>query len=283
MPVNYTIKYKSENNYENPVHEAYWQFLVTPENNDSQELLSSNFNTSVDARIENSINGYNFETARIHCKKPFDKIKFEAEFRLLKKETNPFEFIPTTDNNSDYKLIESLLFKVDFESFLKETNLTKLPANQKDVYTFNKELSIFDNLKALNNWIYIQLYFKTGVTHVDTLLEEIIENRHGVCQDFSHLFCAIARRNQIPTRYVSGYLHQGEGFFGDSQMHAWVEAFVPNNGWIGFDPTNNLLVNHNHIKISHGIDYNDCAPLKGVIYSSGKNETNYSVEVSYQQ
>ena len=283
MTFDYTIKYKSENNYENPVHEAYWQFLVTPENNDSQELLSSNFNTSVDARIENSINGYNFETARIHCKKPFEKINFEAEFRLIKKETNPFEFTPTSDNNLDYNLINSLIFKVEFESFLKETELTKLPEKHKDIYIFNKELSIFENLTALNNWIYIHLYFKINVTHVGTLLDEIIENRHGVCQDFSHLFCAIARQNNIPTRYVSGYLHQGDGFFGDSQMHAWVETYIPNVGWVGFDPTNNLLANHNHIKVSHGKDYNDCAPLKGIIYSTGKNETKYSVEVSYQQ
>ena len=146
-----------------------------------------------------------------------------------------------------------------------------------------KIVQLSDNLIALNKWVYIHIYFKTDVTHIGTLLDDIIENRHGVCQDFSHLFIAIARQNGIPTRYVSGYLHQGDGFFGDSQMHAWVESFVPNVGWIGFDPTNNLLANHNHIKVSHGKDYNDCPPIKGIVYTSGKNETKYSVEVSYQQ
>jgi hypothetical protein len=52
---------------------------------------------------------------------------------------------------------------------------------------------------------------------------------------------------------------------------------------MGFDPTNNLLANHNHIKVSHGKDYNDCAPLKGVVYTTGRNETKYTVDVFYQQ
>jgi transglutaminase-like putative cysteine protease len=283
MTFDYTIKYCSENIYENKVFGAFWQFMVSPENNESQELISSNFSTSIDTKIEKSINGFGFQTVRVHCKNAFDSIKFEAEFKLLKKEINPFNFSLNENLFEDYQTIENLVFKVEHESFLTPTQLTSLPQKHQDIYTFNHNNSIVDNLIALNEWVYIHIYFKTNVTHIGTLLDEIIENRHGVCQDFSHLFIAIARKNGIPTRYVSGYLHQGDGFFGDSQMHSWVEAFVPNVGWMGFDPTNNLLVNHNHIKVSHGKDYNDCAPLKGIIYTSGKNETKYSVEVSYQQ
>lgn len=283
MTYDYTIKYKSENTYENQVFEAHWQFMISPENNSTQTLLSSQFKSSVDSKIENSINGYNFQSYRIHCKKPFDTINFEAEFKLVKDEINPFEFTTSRNDNDSYGIIEKLDFKIDNESFLTPTKLTQLSAKNETIYKFDKSLSLVDNLIALNNWAYLHLFFKVGVTDVNTTLDEIIDKRNGVCQDFSHLFIAIARKNNIPARYVSGYLHQGDGFFGDSQMHAWVEAYVPNLGWIGFDPTNNLLANHNHIKVSHGRDYNDCPPIKGVIYSSGKNETKYSVEVSYQQ
>ena len=69
----YTIKYSSENTYENLVYEAFWQFLVIPENNESQELISSNFKTSVDAKIEKSTNGLGFKTIRIHSKTTFNK------------------------------------------------------------------------------------------------------------------------------------------------------------------------------------------------------------------
>jgi transglutaminase-like putative cysteine protease len=66
-------------------------------------------------------------------------------------------------------------------------------------------------------------------------------------------------------------------------MHAWAEAFVPEAGWTGFDPTNDLLAGDNHIKVAHGKDYQDCAPLKGVIFAPGENQTKHSVEVSARQ
>lgn len=283
MPFDYTIKYKSENTYENQVFEAHWQFMITPENNQTQTLISSNFKSSVVSKIENSINGYNFQTVKIHCKKPFNIINFEAEFKLVKEEINPFDFATPLDFKSEYDAISKLDFKIDHEAFLTPTKLTCLSTKNESIYIFDKSLSITDNLIALNSWAFFHIFFKVGVTDVNSTLDAIIENRQGVCQDFSHLFIAIARKNNIPARYVSGYLHQGDGFFGDLQMHAWAEAFVPNVGWIGFDPTNKLLANHNHIKVSHGKDYNDCPPIKGVIYSTGTNQTTYAVEVSHQQ
>ena len=102
----------------------------------------------------------------------------------------------------------------------------------------------------------------------------------GVCQDFTHLFLAIARKHKIPARYTSGYLHQGNGFKGDSQMHAWVECYIPEKGWLGFDPTNDLIALENHVKVAHGKDYQDCAPIKGILHTaSAANQTEYSVEV----
>lgn len=283
MLLEYNIKYSAENSYEDWVNNAHWQFLITPEQNASQEPLAVEFNNSLQIEHENSINGYGFKTIRVHQKNKFAKISFEASFKLIKKEMNPFNFLPEKDISLAYKNINQLAFKVNHESFLKKTDYTTLPKKSNSIFQFDKSTSIFDNLKTLNEWVFKHILFKTDVTNVNTTLDEIIEKKHGVCQDFTHLFCAIARQNSIPTRYVSGYLHQGNGYFGDSQMHAWAEAYVPNIGWVGLDPTNNLLANENHIKVAHGKDYFDCSPLKGIIHTEGKNKTKHLVEVTRQQ
>lgn len=283
MILDYTIKYRSENNYEAPVYEAFWQFLVSPENNKTQRLISRKFSTSVNARIEQSVNGYGFNVLRIHCKESFKNIVFEAQFKLSKEEINPFDFIPSNNIAADYELLQTLEFRVDYDSWLKATPLTTLPRQHENIFMFQKNESIFNNCCNLNKWVFYFITFKTGVTDVNTTLSTILEQKEGVCQDFTHLFCAIARQNGIPARYVSGYLHQGDGFFGDSQMHAWAELYIPEIGWTGFDPTNNLLANYNHIKVAHGKDYTDCPPLKGVVYSTGRNFTTYTVEVTHQQ
>ncbi|AIZ42559.1 transglutaminase-like domain-containing protein [Cellulophaga baltica] len=283
MPLEYSIRYNTTNTYENKVHSAYWQFLIIPETNESQDLITTDFNNSLAAMNEFSINGYGFSTIRVNPKKKFQEITFNAEFKVLKKDANPFEFEPSKNIKEDYLRLNSLNFKVDFDQFLKNTPFTTLPDSSMGLYQLDDTLSLFDNLQALNTWTYQSIYFKVGVTDVNTTLDNIITKRYGVCQDFTHLFCAIARNNKIPTRYVSGYLHQGNGYFGDSQMHAWAEAYIPTIGWVGFDPTNNVLVASNHIKVCHGKDYQDCAPLKGIVYSQGQNETQYSVQVISQQ
>ncbi|WP_339811094.1 transglutaminase family protein [Zunongwangia profunda] len=283
MALHYVIKYAATNVYENLVGEALWQFLIAPLNSGSQQIISSEFRNSLQIPIEKSINGYGFETFRIHPKKSFTSIDFEAEFHLIKDHINPFEKTIALSLDNELSQINTLNFIVEHSIYLKSTTLTKLPKKHEIDFLYSKQISIFENMKNLNSWIFDGFSFKTDVTDVDTDLDIILEEKQGVCQDFTHLFCAIARSHNIPARYVSGYLHQGNGYFGDSQMHAWAEVFIPACGWIGFDPTNNLIAAENHIKVAHGKDYSDCPPIKGIVYTSGANHTKYSVEVNAQQ
>ncbi|MDT0644467.1 transglutaminase family protein [Zunongwangia sp. F363] len=279
----YTIKYKAHNTYEASTNGALWQFLITPEDNENQSLEYYQFKNSLQIAVENSINGYGFKTFRVNSKNVIKEIEFEAEFKLWKKEVNPFEGTLSTDPEKDLQLLNELSFRVEHEQYLRSTELTSLPSQPETILEFDKSQSIFENLQKLNQWIFESFQFKPDVTTIDTDLNQVIKSKKGVCQDFTHLFCAMARKNKIPTRYVSGYLHQGNGYFGDSQMHAWAESFIPGKGWTGFDPTNNLLAVENHIKVAHGKDYADCPPIKGIVFTSGANETIYSVEVTSQQ
>jgi len=275
----YFITYSATNNYDTLVKEAYWQFLILPEDNDSQQLVSWEFSDSLSDGYQSSVNGYGFKAIKVHPQRKFRDISFNASFTVIKKEIDPFAFSLPLDNSADYAKLKELGFQVDFEPFLRKSHFTQLPEVYEDIYPFDPNKSVFKNLLALNHWISQNISFKTGATDVHTTPEEILRRKEGVCQDFTHLFCALAKRNGVPARYVSGYLHQGMGYFGDSQMHAWAEAYLPHVGWVGFDPTNDILAHTDHVKVCHGKDYSDCAPLKGVVYSSGDNETSYTVNV----
>ena len=283
MSLEYTIAYHAENQYEHPVKEAKWQFLIKPHEDENQKLLSFSFSNSMDFPYEVSTNAYGFKTLRILARSAFRSIEFRGSFTLIKKPSNPFNFDLPLDAAEDLKRYKDLHFKVDFEPFLRKTPLTTLLEEHSKFFEYREDKTVFENLQLLNKWVFEKIFYTPGVTHVNTTLDYIVENRHGVCQDFAHLFIAIARQHGIPCRYVSGYLHQGNGYFGDSQMHAWTEAYLPDAGWVGFDPTNNILASDNHIKVAHGKDYSDCAPLKGIILSKGENTTTHSVQVHGQQ
>ncbi|RVT99977.1 transglutaminase family protein [Mucilaginibacter limnophilus] len=128
---------------------------------------------------------------------------------------------------------------------------------------------------VFDNFEYIK-----GVTTVDTTLDEIWKLRAGVCQDFAHIMTEMLRIVQIPARYVSGYIcTNSNGMRGEGATHAWVEAYIPDYGWLGIDPTNNCIANETHVRLAVGRNFSDCSPVKGVYKGSSNHKLTVSVMV----
>jgi len=143
---------------------------------------------------------------------------------------------------------------------------------------------VFEALSDLVKRIYTEFEFKPGFTTLATPLSEVMGQRKGVCQDFAHLAIACVRSIGLPARYVSGYIEtiapEGkEKLQGVDASHAWFSVYVPQSGWLDFDPTNNLIPSDQHITIGWGRDYTDIPPLKGVILSIGRHQLNVTVDV----
>ncbi len=144
-------------------------------------------------------------------------------------------------------------------------------------------LDPFALIQSINQFIYDQFDYVPQSTKVDSLPDEAIHHRKGVCQDFAHVMIAVLRRLGIPCRYVSGYLYHHrdiEDRSADDATHAWVEAWLPQMGWVGFDPTNNLPAGERHIRSAVGRDYRDVSPTRGVFKGEAESVLEVSVVVS---
>ena len=107
--------------------------------------------------------------------------------------------------------------------------------------------------------------YDSSATNVYTAVEEVLQLKAGVCQDFAHLFIAVARALGVPARYVSGYIYvPGAGGVTEGASHAWAEAWVPGTGWVGYDATHPVRAGENHVRVALGRDYSDAAPTRGV-------------------
>jgi len=175
---------------------------------------------------------------------------------------------------------------IDVKQFIATTPMTEADdaiadyANQ----SFPAGRSLFEGSRNLMNRIYADFKFQSGFTTISTPLSVVMKERKGVCQDFAHLAIACLRSLGLPVRYVSGYIETipppgVEKLVGVDASHAWYSVYIPNSGWVDFDPTNNLLPADQHITIGWGRDYKDITPLKGVIMSSGRHELKVSVDV----
>ena len=153
-------------------------------------------------------------------------------------------------------------------------------AKQLEVRRRDDPLSL---LRELNQKLYDWFEYVPKSTKVDSPIDEAIESRQGVCQDFAHIMIALVRRLKIPCRYVSGYLYRSARDHDRSVVdatHAWVEAFLPPLGWVGFDPTNCLLAGDRHIRTAIGRDYADVPPTRGIFRGQTPSELSVAVRVT---
>ena len=120
--------------------------------------------------------------------------------------------------------------------------------------------------------LYMDFHYKQGVTDIYTTAAEAFHKKEGVCQDYAHILISLCRMAHIPAKYVVGMLI-GEGY-----SHAWVEIYYEGR-WYGLDPTNDIVVKEEHIKISSGRDYNDCLVNQGIFTGGGCQTQKVSIIV----
>ncbi|KAA1171941.1 transglutaminase family protein [Marinobacter salinexigens] len=152
--------------------------------------------------------------------------------------------------------------------------------------SFKPDRSLLASVREITQRIFEDFTYDPEFSTIATPLDEVLKHRRGVCQDFAHLAIGCLRSLGFPARYVSGYLETlpppgQEKLVGADASHAWFAVYSPGDGWFEFDPTNNNMPSGQHIVTAWGRDYEDVAPLRGVIFDGGGKQTlDVSVDVA---
>lgn len=193
---------------------------------------------------------------------------------------------PTTADVGDWLELDALTASEDHWEMLLPSHFAKstelLEAYVQEIGG-ERSGNPYETAIKLNQSIYDTFDYVPNSTKVDSPIDDALENRKGVCQDFAHIMIALLRRMKVPARYVSGYLfHEAESHdrSTDGASHAWVEVLLPRLGWVSFDPTNNLIASDRHIRVAIGRDYADVPPTRGVYKGEAHSELSVSVTVS---
>lgn len=142
---------------------------------------------------------------------------------------------------------------------------------------------VFQTAYQIMEHIFTHFEYDSGATNVSTHASDVLDLKRGVCQDFAHAMIALCRSIHIPARYVSGYFFDAtrdNHLRGSEASHGWAEIYIEGPGWIGFDPTNNKVVDETYIVLARGRDYHDVAPVTGVFLGSGASELLVDVQVT---
>jgi transglutaminase-like putative cysteine protease len=283
----YEIRHVTEYEYDEPVRESIMELWMRPRPSATQRV--ANFELEIDPRAQTFSYADNFGNTAHHFDVP------QAHQRLVIIANSVVETwappAPTPLASGEWERLDSDTVRGEFFDFLRPHGLaTQTPAltafvAQREIAALRRHDPL-TALHALCKTLYQSFDYETGITAADSPIDHALAEGRGVCQDFAHIMIAICRDWGVPARYVSGYLHTDRAL-GDrsdpDHSHAWVEAYLPSQHWIGFDPTNNILACERHIAIAIGRDYADVPPTRGVFKGEAESKLSVGVQVREAQ
>lgn len=274
------IEHRTTYRYVHPVERSTHVLRLEPVHDQLQSLLDFELTISVDGRRRDYEDVFGNRVTRADLDTPFSELVIAARSRVELRDVNPFAFRPHVRTQSTIPLIwmpwqRHMLQPYLLPPELPETQLVELTDYAMSFVERNDhdllETLIDMNLAIFNEYKYVQ-----GATTLGTTPFDVYANRYGVCQDFANLFICMARLLSVPARYVCGYIYTGPKHANQVQSeasHAWVQLYLPEVGWRGFDPTNGILTQTDHVRVAHGRTYVDATPTSGTIFVGGGGET----------
>ncbi len=288
----YQIRNLTEIVYTPPVSLARFNLRLRPAEWPNQRLLSYALDIQPQAaEIREEQGPYHVNTSRLVLDGAIPHLRIESNLRVevLAPAVDPENLpSPTIAAIRNAALARCDLHATSPCSYLFASPIA-VPADQISDWArpfLADGQSVMAGGRALMAAIYQDFRYDADATDSYTPPLEAFRGRHGVCQDFAHVMIIAARAHGIPAAYVSGYLRtippKGKArLVGADAMHAWVNLWCGDElGWIGFDPTNDLIVRSDHIFTAMGRDYTDIAPLDGVFRGGGKQKMKVSVDVA---
>lgn len=280
----FAVTHLTKYTYSEPVMDSAMEVRMQPRNDNHQRCVSFQLEVSPKAKIlhQKDYLGNQFQIFDIPASHKKLAIRAESVVEMRPVPELPSFLSPDSwsaldrELERDYVLYDWLLPS----HFAHATALLESLIAELNIQRGSDPLSL---ILQVNRQLYDSFAYTQNITQVDSPIDVALDLRRGVCQDFAHIMIAILRGLGIPSRYVSGYLYHRkddpERSVADAS-HAWVEAWLPQLGWVGFDPTNNQICGQRHIRVGIGRDYADVSPTKGVFKGDAESELEVSVRVS---
>ncbi len=277
----YTIYHLTRFRYDAPVYENMMELRMQPLTEDAQRCLRFDLRTRPQARIFSYVD---FRGNHIHY---FDRPAPHRELTTVAVSTVT---VPASDPLPDslpQEAWQSIAQAAREPQLWELTQPTELTGNSELLRGLARELNLarhddpLTTLIRLNHRLFKSLQYDVEATDVDSPIDIALTNRRGVCQDYAHIMLALLRNYlDLPCRYVSGYLyHSDDDRSADGASHAWVEVWLDSLGWIGFDPTNDILAGERHIRVAVGVDYREVPPTRGIYKGEAVGDLQVRVRV----
>jgi len=282
MPVFY-IQHTTRYSYPQAARYSANQVILYPIKDEWQEVIGHELHVTGDPVISVHRDYFGNEVGTFTLIEPHHELLIDSRLTVKTRPRIKPEITQSTEEQ--WHELNSRAAILPYGDFLKTEHFDASNEIQRMIDARNPgQYNPYQLAKYFCKEVYGQFQYIKGVTTVETTLDEIWKLKAGVCQDFAHMLLALLRMVNIPARYVSGYICPNQtGMRGEGATHAWVEAYLPFYGWLGFDPTNNCIANEKHVRLAVGRNFSDCSPVKGTYRGSAEHTLEVMVSVRYDE
>lgn len=283
----YSIRHVTRFRYSSPVRESVMEIRMQPRSEGPQTLRSFQIATNPRAQLYAYTDHFGNAVYHFNILREHEELRIEAQAVI---EMAQVPSVPERADLLEWDRYNSYNLSDEHFDLLEPSRFARMsPALHQFLVEHGLETPRCDTvtaLRTLSKTIHDAFSYRPGVTEVDSPIELALRERSGVCQDFAHIMIAIARHWGVPARYVSGYLYhrrKDQDRSGEDATHAWIEAYLPSFGWVGFDPTNDVVAGERHIRAAVGRDYADVPPTRGTFKGDARSELAIAVAVEPTQ
>jgi transglutaminase-like putative cysteine protease len=286
----YDIRHVTSYAYDTTVSFARCSLRLEPRSGDGQQLISHAVDIRprpADRTVRHDFFGTHTESVVIET--PHRNLRIDSRSRVSVSRSTPGRAAqsPPWESVRDLAFEATSLGPASPIGYIFASPLVPVqrPVTAYASSSFAPGKGILAGAVDLMHRIRTEFKYDPKATVISTPLTEVFEKRHGVCQDFAHVMIAGLRGLGLPAAYVSGYLRTipppgKPRLQGADATHAWVSLWCGVQiGWVGFDPTNDILVENDHIMLAVGRDFSDVSPVDGIIVGSRKQKLNVAVDV----
>jgi len=263
------ISHLTNYRYDTPATSVTQMLRLTPRNHESQYVAQWRIDVSTDCWLHQHEDAFGNITHAFTTSGSFQQFAVTAEGEIETRDTQG--------------IMRGTVERFPPSLYLRETALTRADRNIAAFAASCREEGGDDALQVLHlilERLHRDVAYDTDPTHAATTAAEAFTLKRGVCQDLTHVFIAAARNLGVPARYVGGYFCRGDGISEQDAGHAWAEAFVPELGWIAFDPANGICSTDAHVRVAVGLDYLGASPLRGAHCGGHGEELSVKVRVA---
>ena len=265
--------------YEGPVRDSANQIILFPIKDQFQDVIKQELTITGNPQVDTHVDYYGNEVGSFTYSEPHNVLTINSKIWVVTKHrTLPQSDIFPAQQWEDLRRLQFVVPYIDFlrQEYFDGINELKVIVDEEKL----KDDTPYHVALRFCQYVFDNFDYIKGVTTVETRLDEIWKLKAGVCQDFAHILMEMLRMVNIPARYVSGYICTSRNNMrGEGATHAWAEAYIPDFGWLGIDPTNNCIANETHVRLAVGRNFTDCSPVKGVYKGSSNHKLEVAVSV----